>query len=383
MTRRLKLLFLMRLIPLAERNYNLVELGPRGTGKSYVVQELSPYAALLTGPTTVANLFGHMNGQAEGHGSDLGRRRLRRSRRPSEDAQGGHHDDEDLLRVGHVPAWPGGGVRRRQHRHVRQHEPADRRDGPDRATCSRRCRTSSATTWRSSTGCTSTSLAGRCRRCGTSSSPTTTDSSSTTWRRRFANSGSTTSPRSSTAQFSLGAHLNARDRKAVRKTVSGLMKIIHPHGELERRMNWPRSLSSRSRDADGSKNSSRRWARSSTTTRHSATRCRRRAKSVSSGCRSKAVGTSSRLIPLAPGSVYAVGVSSDGTVGLFRLEVSVSSGTGKIKMAGGVTGQTKESLLRAFSVHPDPQGRARWSTGIGHLRLPCGGHRSAEQSRRT
>src|SRR4029079_8024286 len=31
--------------------------------------------------------------------------------------------------------------------------------------------------------------------------------------------------------FSLGAHLNARDRKAVRKTVSGMMKILHPHGE--------------------------------------------------------------------------------------------------------------------------------------------------------
>ena len=62
MDRRLKLLFLIRLIPLCERNYNLIELGPRGTGKSYAVQELSPYSALLTGPTTVANLFGHMNG---------------------------------------------------------------------------------------------------------------------------------------------------------------------------------------------------------------------------------------------------------------------------------------------------------------------------------
>src|SRR6202165_4800318 len=48
MSWRLKLLFLVRLIPLAERNYNLVELGPRGTGKSYVVQEISPYTALLT-----------------------------------------------------------------------------------------------------------------------------------------------------------------------------------------------------------------------------------------------------------------------------------------------------------------------------------------------
>ena len=55
--RRLKLLFLARIIPLCEANYNLVELGPRSTGKSYAYQELSPYAILLTGPTTVANLF--------------------------------------------------------------------------------------------------------------------------------------------------------------------------------------------------------------------------------------------------------------------------------------------------------------------------------------
>src|SRR5260370_34627251 len=58
--RRLKLLFLTRLIPLCEQNYNLVELGPRGTGKSYAYQELSPYTILLTGPTTVANLFYNM-----------------------------------------------------------------------------------------------------------------------------------------------------------------------------------------------------------------------------------------------------------------------------------------------------------------------------------
>src|SRR6202008_889080 len=66
MAGRPKLLFLARLIPLAERNYNLVELGPRGTGKTYVVQEVSPYSALLTGGTTVANLFGHMSGRQKG-----------------------------------------------------------------------------------------------------------------------------------------------------------------------------------------------------------------------------------------------------------------------------------------------------------------------------
>src|SRR6185437_7166062 len=64
--RRTKLLFLTRLIPLCEQNFNLTDLGPRGTGKSYVVQEISPYAALLTGPTTVANLFGRMDGRTKG-----------------------------------------------------------------------------------------------------------------------------------------------------------------------------------------------------------------------------------------------------------------------------------------------------------------------------
>jgi ATP-dependent Lon protease len=66
MARRLKLLFLIRLIPLCERNFNLVELGPRGTGKSYAVQKLSPYAALLIGPTTVANLFSQQQGRYKG-----------------------------------------------------------------------------------------------------------------------------------------------------------------------------------------------------------------------------------------------------------------------------------------------------------------------------
>jgi ATP-dependent Lon protease len=61
---RLKILNLLRLIPLAESNYNLVELGPRGTGKSYVYRELSPYAILISGgETTVAGLFIDMRGK--------------------------------------------------------------------------------------------------------------------------------------------------------------------------------------------------------------------------------------------------------------------------------------------------------------------------------
>src|SRR5580704_174466 len=52
--------------------------------------------------------------------------------------------------------------------------------------------------------------------------------------------------------------------------------------------------------------------------------------------------------PLSPGTVYSAGVTSDGTVGLYRVEVSLSNGTGKLKLAGGVAGAMKESVQRAF-----------------------------------
>lgn len=59
--RRQKMHFLTRMIPLAERNYNLCELGPRGTGKSHIYTEISPYAALISGgQTTTASLFGRL-----------------------------------------------------------------------------------------------------------------------------------------------------------------------------------------------------------------------------------------------------------------------------------------------------------------------------------
>jgi ATP-dependent Lon protease len=51
-----------RLIPLAENNYNMCELGPRGTGKSHIYKEISPNSILVSGgQTTVANLFYNMS----------------------------------------------------------------------------------------------------------------------------------------------------------------------------------------------------------------------------------------------------------------------------------------------------------------------------------
>lgn len=58
LTERAKMLYLLRLVPFVERNYNLVELGPRNTGKSYAFRDLSPYSILVSGgEATVASLF--------------------------------------------------------------------------------------------------------------------------------------------------------------------------------------------------------------------------------------------------------------------------------------------------------------------------------------
>ena len=57
-SRRAKLHQLVRLVPFCERNYNLIELGPKGTGKSHIFSEFSPHAILISGgEVTVAKLF--------------------------------------------------------------------------------------------------------------------------------------------------------------------------------------------------------------------------------------------------------------------------------------------------------------------------------------
>jgi len=65
MSPRAQDIMLLRMVPFVERNYNSVELGPRGTGKSHLFQQISPYSHLVSGgKTTVARMFVNMaNGQ--------------------------------------------------------------------------------------------------------------------------------------------------------------------------------------------------------------------------------------------------------------------------------------------------------------------------------
>ena len=65
LSERAQIVALIRMVPFVERNYNMVELGPRGTGKSHLYQQISPYSHLISGgKATVAKMFvNNANGQ--------------------------------------------------------------------------------------------------------------------------------------------------------------------------------------------------------------------------------------------------------------------------------------------------------------------------------
>jgi len=66
-TKRRKLHCMLRLIPFVEKNFNMVELGPRGTGKSFVYQQMSPYCHLVSGgQTTTAQMFVNLSSGQRG-----------------------------------------------------------------------------------------------------------------------------------------------------------------------------------------------------------------------------------------------------------------------------------------------------------------------------
>ena len=346
MDRRLKMLFLLRLVPLCERNFNLVELGPRGTGKSYAVQELSPYGALLTGPTTVANMFGHMSGSQKGMVSiwdvvafdevaDLQKMpkevitSLKTYCESGTFQRGKEADSGDasialfgntnqpidvMVQTGHLFAPMPDVIRDdmafidRIHFYLPGWEiPKMRMD-----------------LFTSHYGFVVDYFAEALRALRKHNLTETLD-----------------------RHFTLGQHLNARDQKAVRKTVSGLAKIVHPHGRIDREEVaelLELAIEGRRRVKEQLKKmGSFEYYHTSFSYRDK------------DGGEERFVGVPEQggrdLIaadPLAPGSVYTSAVSPDGTVGLYRLEVTLIGGTGKLKFAGGVSGPMKESIVRAF-----------------------------------
>jgi len=148
--------------------------------------------------------------------------------------------------------------------------------------------------------------------------------------------------------FSLGSHLNARDVKAVRKTVSGLIKLIYPHGEMTRdelAEIAELAIEGRRRVKEQLKKlGSFEYHQTSFSYIDNETREERFVGVPEQGGRDMIAPD-----PLAPGSVYTASVDDQGKVGLYRLEVGCSPGTGKLRIAGGIDGTMKESIQRAFA----------------------------------
>jgi len=346
-SRRQKLHYLVRLIPLTENNYNLVELGPRETGKTYGYQELSPYTILLTGPTTVANLFYNM-------------------------ASG---------KMGLVGIWDAIGF----------DEVGDLQKMPKEVVTTLKTYCESGTFARGKdtlSGMASIAMFGntnqpvevmvRSSHLFTPLPEIIREDMAFLDRLHFyipgwempkmkidfftthygfvvdylAEALRELRRHSFTERidnfFAFGSHLKSRDVKAVRRTFSGLVKLIHPSGEMtkeEAAELLELALEGRRRVKEQLKKmGSFEFHQTSFSYIDNDTREERFV-----GVPEQGGGEAVSTDPLAPGSVYAASVDDHGKVGLYRLEVGSSPGTGKLKIAGGVEGAMKESLQRAFA----------------------------------
>jgi ATP-dependent Lon protease len=344
-TPRRKLLYLARLLPLVEKNFNLVELGPRGTGKSFVYQQVSPYCHLVSGgQTTVAQMFvnlatgqrglvclwdvvafdeaagvsfkdksginimkGYMEDGAFSRGSDI------------INAEGsvvfvGNLDGDigTLVKTSHLfypmPKEMDAAFYDRIHFYLPGWELQKTRDE----------------TYTSHFGLVTDYLAEVFRELRKKSYVD------------FAE-----------RDFGFGSHLSGRDQKAVRKTVSGLIKLLHPHGEcsrdelreyLELAMEMRRRVKEQLKKIAGLEY----WDTSFSYVER-ATGQERYVTVPESGGGSLIVEGA-----LPPGSVYTIGTDvADRRLALFLLQTQTNRGSGRIIPLGSLSPTMKEAIKTA------------------------------------
>ena len=345
-SRRLKLLTLMRLVPMVQRNFNLIELGPRGTGKSYVYRDLSPYSILISGgKTTVANLFYNMSTRKVGlvgmwdvvafdevagiQFSDKSAIQILKDYMESGSFSRGREElvaeasmvfggninqpVDVLIRTGTLfqplpEAMQDMALIDRLHFYLPGWEMPKMRNEffTDRY------------------GFVVDYLAEAFRELR---------------RKNFTEAFD--------RHFSLGGHLNTRDAKAVRRAVSGLVKLLHPAGDPGReeiQEYLELALEGRRRVKEQLKKMGAfEYYQTSFSYFDTATMQERFVGVPEEG--------GQRLIsqdPMAPGGVYTATLTDSDTVGLHRIEVGRMSGSGKLRVTGNPDRSMKQSILTAF-----------------------------------
>jgi ATP-dependent Lon protease len=346
--KRLKLLLLSRFIPFVEKNYNFIELGPRGTGKSYAFSEMSPYCILISGgKASSANLF-YNNARRQvglvGHWDVVA----------FDEVGGMKVNDPDTIQI--MKDYMANG--------------------------------------RFSRGVTQVHADASLVFVGNLNQPVETLVQNSTTdlfqplpkefdlavidRLHFYMPGWETPKNSKDIltthygfvtdylaeafrilrkenrfdalehDFRFGSHVEGRDANAVKKTVSGFLKLLHPQGgntKDELRTYLEMGLEARRRVKEQlKKRGSFEFYKTSFSYIDQEDGTERTVAVPEQGGK----GAISQD-PLPPGSVYTVAADSEGKVSLFRVEVSLTAGTGKVRTPSGLEKGLKESLNRAVS----------------------------------
>lgn len=345
-SRRVRLLMLIRLVPMVQRNFNLVELGPRSTGKSYVYRDLSPYAILISGgKTTVANLFYNMSTRKVGlvgmwdvvafdevagiNFSDKTAVQILKDYMESGSFSRGREEivaEASMVFVGNINQP----VEVLTRTSTLFHPLPD--DLQDMAFIDRlhfylpgwEMPKLQPEFFTDHYGFVVDYLAEALRELR---------------RRNYTDVFD--------RYFSLGSHLNTRDARAVRRAVSGLVKILHPSGEASKEEVEEYlllALEGRRRVKEQLKKmGSFEYYQTSFSYTDTET------------MQEHFVGVPEegghQLIsqdPLPPGSVYTAALAEEETVALHRIEINRMSGSGRLRVTGSPDRPMKESILTAF-----------------------------------
>lgn len=345
---RRKLLLLTRLIGMVEKNYNLIELGPRGTGKSYAYSEFTPYAILLSGgKASTANLF-YNNARRQvglvGHWDVVA----------FDEVGGMKVTDPDTIQI--MKDYMANG---RFSRGITQvladaslvfvgnlNHPVETLVGNsamdlfqplprefDLALIDRfhfylpgwEVPKNSRSLLTDHYGFVTDYLAEALHALRKDN--------------RFD---------ALNGEFRLGAHVEGRDASGIRRTVSGLLKLLHPHGEwthdelrgyLELAMEGRRRVKEQLK-----KRGSFEFYRTSFSYIDETD-----GREVTVGVPEQGGQGAISQDALSPGTAYTASMDDEARVSLLRIEVTVAPGTGKLRTPAGMSKGLKESLNRAWS----------------------------------
>lgn len=344
-TQRRKLHYLLRLVPFVEKNYNAIELGPRGTGKSFAYQQLSPYCHLISGgQTTTAQMFVNLNTGQRGlvalwdvvaFDEAAG---IRFTDKNGINIMKGYMEDGvfsrgrdiitaegSLVFVGNIDGDIETIVRTSNLFYPMPQE-------MDTAFYDRIHAYVPGWEFQKTSDATYTDHFGL-----------VTDYLAEVFQELRKRSYADYAER----DFSLGGHLGGRDQKAVRKTVSGLVKLLHPDGEvtkaeLEEYLAYAMEMRRRVKEQLKKMGGLEYWEISFSYLD--------RASGQETFVPVPELGGGTLITEqsLPPGSVYTIGTdTTDNRLALFLIQIQMNRGSGRVVALGNLSSKMKEALKTA------------------------------------